>query len=571
MSDRYSAVPQLVVGGNALDAALRSTVARVEVDERLGLPTMVTVALRDAEHDVVERAGLHIGAPLEVAAGPVGDAPSEVVAVVEIVALEASYSPRESLVVVRAYDVSHRLHRFRRTRSYQDVTDGDVVRTVAEGAGLDVGDVDDPGVVHAHLAQLNVTDWEFLAARARECGRVLRVREDRLELAVREQATAAPEPGLLSSREPRQLVLGANLESLFARASSAELPAEVQVRGWSPENKEAILASAPVSASGTEIGVAPADLAALAGSPVLTAADRPLASQEEADGVAAALAEAAGSGFATATAVCRGDPALRAGGPVSVGLAGSVFSGRWTITAARHTFDADGYRTTLELGGTSDHTLLQPTGSGRAGRSAQAPVNGVVTGVVTDIGDDDELARVRVSLPWLSDGYVSDWVRVVHPGAGPDRGSVLLPEVEDEVLVAFEQGDVRRPYVLGGLYNGQDRPPLEAGAVDGSSGESQRRGLVSRLGHRVVLDDGRQTPGIVLVTAGGAAEIVLDDKSTDLRITAKGKIEVTGGTIGLSARKIEVTADADLSLTAPNVTVEADATLTLRGGVVRIN
>ena len=571
MTETYSAVPELHVGGNPLDPALRSSVARVDVDERVGVPTMVNVTLRDADRDVLDRAKLEIGSALQVTAGAVGGTPGHVVARAEIVAVEVSYSEQASTAVVTAYDMSHRLHRFRRTRSYQDVTDGDVVRAVAQEAGLGVGAVDDPGVVHAHLAQLNVTDWDFLTARAQESGRVLRVREDRLELAVREQATEGPEPGLLSSQEARQLVLGRNLEALHARMSSAELPAEVEVRGWSPDSKEAIVASAAVSASGTAIGLGPVALAERVGSPVLVSADVPVRSQEEADAVAAALAEAAGSGFASARAVCRGDPRLRAGDTVSVGLAGTVFSGRWTVTAARHTFGAEGYRTTLQLGGSGDAGVAEPRVAGRGSRRAQSSVDGVVPGVVTDIGDDEELARVRISLPWLSDAYVSDWVRVVHPGAGADRGTVMLPEVEDEVLVAFEGGDVRRPYVLGGLYNGQDRPPLEAGAVDGASGESQRRGLVSRLGHRIVLDDGTSAPGIALLTTGDASQVVMGDRSIEITVTAQGEVLVSGGTIKVSGRSIELTGDAEVSIKAPTVTVEADGALTLRGGVVRIN
>ena len=565
----YAALPQLVVDGSPLDATLQATLARVEIDERLGLPTMVSIRLRDAARDIGERAGLKIGAVVEVQAGRLGEAPGAVLGAAEIVSLEVSYSQDGNTLTARGYDVSHRLHRFRRTRTYEQVTDGDVLRSVAEEAGLQVGDVDDPGVVHPHLAQLNTTDWDFLSARARESGRVLRVRDGALELAARSQASAAPQPGSLSSQEAGQLVLGTNVQSWTARVSSAELPSEIEVRGWSADSKEPIVAVAPVSASGIEIGVTPADLAG--GTVTLSTVDRAVASQEEADALARAQGETVGGGFATARAVCLGDPRLRAGTPVSVAHAGELFSGRWTVHAARHSFDLEGYRTTVDLGDSGDG-LLDPRAAGSRHGGSRPPVEGVVTGVVTDIGDDDELARVRVSLPWLSDEYVSDWVRVVQAGAGEERGTMMLPEVDDEVLLAFEQGDVRRPFVLGGLYNGQDRPPLDAGAVDASAGESQRRGLVSRLGHQVVLDDGTETPGIVLVTGGGAVQIVLDDAATDLTVTAEGDVHVTsGGTVSVAGRSVELTGDAEVSVKAPGITVEADGTLTLKGSVVQIN
>ena len=76
------------------------------------------------------------------------------------------------------------------------------------------------------------------------------------------------------------------------------------------------------------------------------------------------------------------------------------------------------------------------------------------------VRDSSSLARVKLSFPWLSDDYVTDWARTLHPGAGNSRGFTVLPEVGDEVLVAFEQGDLGRPFVLGGLFNGVDKPPV---------------------------------------------------------------------------------------------------------------
>ncbi len=565
MSQSHSAVPRLVVDGRALDPVLAATVTRVEVDEREGLPHMLTLVLRDTDRDVVDRAGLSIGCRVEVHAGPLGASSTERLVCAEVLALEADYSERASTVTARGYDVSHRLHRQPRTRSWVDVTAADVVRRVAEDAGLDVGRVDDPGVVHEHLTQLERTDWDFVTALARDLGRVLRVAGEQVELVPREQATAAPEPGDLSADRPGQLVLGATVESVEARVTAAELPGTVEVRGWSAETKEPVVGSAPVAAPGVDIGPDPARLAD--GSTVRVVSDRAVATQQEADALATALAEEAGSTFARARVACQGDPALHAGRPVSLGLVGPVFSGRWTVTAALHTFDADGYRTTLDLGASPPHARPAPRREARG-----AAVQGPVPGVVTDVADPEARARVRVGLPWLSDEYVSDWARVVFPGAGPDRGLVAVPEVDDEVLVDFEQGDVRRPYVLGGLHNGVDVPPLEGGDADENAGEIRRRGLVSRSGHRVVLEDDTAAPGIHLVTGQENVRMLLDDDTTHLTIEAKGDVSVTaGGTATVSGRSVRVTGDQEVALEAPTISVEAGGRLSLRGGTVEIN
>ena len=100
--------------------------------------------------------------------------------------------------------------------------------------------------------------------------------------------------------------------------------------------------------------------------------------------------------------------------------------------------------------------LLHPSGEQGAGAGRYY---GVVVGIVTNNQDPNNMARVRVKFPWLSDDNESWWARMAVPMAGSGRGSYFLPEVDDEVLVAFEHGDVRSPYIVGGLWNGKDSPP----------------------------------------------------------------------------------------------------------------
>ena len=121
-----------------------------------------------------------------------------------------------------------------------------------------------------------------------------------------------------------------------------------------------------------------------------------------------------------------------------------------------------------------------------------APVNhdqsnqlfGVVVGIVTNNKDDEHMGRVSGKFPWLSDEDESTWARVASPMAGGGRGAYFLPEVNDEVLVAFEHGDPRFPYVLGALWNGKDAPPAE-----NSDGKNNIRVIHSRCGSKVQFDD----------------------------------------------------------------------------------
>ena len=159
------------------------------------------------------------------------------------------------------------------------------------------------------------------------------------------------------------------------------------------------------------------------------------------------------------SATRRSRPARRS----SIAGVAEEFTGEWIVTAARHLFESEdgGYSTWFEVSGRQDRTLL---GLASLGTASVRPttINGNVIGVVTNNNDPDTMGRVKLGFPWLAPFYESDWARVVQVGMGKEWGNLFLPEVGDEVLVGFEFGDSRRPYVIGGLINGKTEHPLLA-------------------------------------------------------------------------------------------------------------
>jgi uncharacterized protein involved in type VI secretion and phage assembly len=126
-----------------------------------------------------------------------------------------------------------------------------------------------------------------------------------------------------------------------------------------------------------------------------------------------------------------------------------------------------------------DLLLPETESESRAGK-----IFGVVVGVVTNNQDPEKMGRVKVRFPWLNETDESHWARVATLMAGKDRGTWFLPEVDDEVLVAFGHGDVRFPYVVGALWNGVDTPPR-----DNDDGKNNERVVKSRLGHELIFGD----------------------------------------------------------------------------------
>jgi uncharacterized protein involved in type VI secretion and phage assembly len=185
--------------------------------------------------------------------------------------------------------------------------------------------------------------------------------------------------------------------------------------------------------------------------------------------------------------------------------------------------------------------------------------HGVFPALVRDLKDPDNQGRVKVALPWLTDSGGASyevWARLATLMGGNNRGTWFIPDVGDEVLVAFEAGDPRRPYVLGGLWNGQDSPPEQ---ID-SAAKNDLKVICSRNGVKVTLDDVDGQERLQLETPGGQKLIFKD---------GPGSVEIddsNGNSIKLESQGITVTASAKVTVNASTAEISA-GTLTVNAGM----
>ena len=564
MADDQAIDVALMVSGMELRPELLAHVEQAIVDEDLYRPAMFAISLGDPNRDVVSRTGLRPGVEVEISVvGPaaVDDRP---LLTGDVVAIECEYDELGARVVVRGYAASHRLHRGRRTRVFRDATDSDIVKQIADEARLRVGAIESTTEVHEHVSQANVTDWDFLAERARRVGLDLTIVDGELRFGPR--ATAADAPSEVS-RASTHLTFGYNLEAFHGRVSAAEQVGDVEVRGWDEDRKEAVVATSRAgTGAATLTKSSPTELAQSFRSPTFIAVAAPVHSDREAGDAAKAIAERIGSAFAEAEGTSVGSTGLRAGVAVRVSGVSDHFSGTYVLTRVRHVLNRRGYVTHFTVSGGQDRSLLglvgasgNGNGAGHGDGLAGRTDPGVVRGLVSDNQDPAQLGRVKVEFPWLAKDYSSSWAPVMQLGAGPDSGTFFLPAVGDEVLVGFEHGRVDRPIVIGGLFNNTDKPPgygafLDDGAVTG-------RGIWSRSGHRISLHDADDTAGIVLRAVdgqgGSVVSVSLNAKDSKLIVRSEGDIEIE--------------ALGDITLKGANVTVQADRDLVLKGKTIKLN
>ena len=179
----------------------------------------------------------------------------------------------------------------------------------------------------------------------------------------------------------------------------------------------------------------------------------------------------------------------------------------------------------------------------------------------------------------MSDDNETDWIRIATLSSGPDRGSLFIPEVEDEVLVAFEHGDINRPFVIGSIWNDEGKPPTP-------ESENTLKKIKTRSGHEIIFSDKDSQEKLEMKSKSGH-QIILDDVSGGEKIIIKDKtgnnsieIDSTQNSITISsqlkiiikAKDIEISADAKMSLKSGGMmNIESSGILTIKGSLVKIN
>lgn len=202
-------------------------------------------------------------------------------------------------------------------------------------------------------------------------------------------------------------------------------------------------------------------------------------------------------------------------------------------------------------------------------RAASHHIYGVVIGLVTNNKDPDKLGRVKVKFPWLSDQDESQWARVASPMAGKERGIYCLPEVDDEVLVVFEHGDPRFPYIIGALWNGKDKPP-----ENNEDGKNNIRLIKSRSGHIIRLNDEDGKEMIEIIDKSGNNKLTFDTAKNTITLTSDKDITLSAskGTIKLDAQNIEIKSSSNTKIEAnAGVDIKANGVMNIKGQLINLN
>ncbi len=498
MSVRTLPKLHLDLGDTSIEGVNAASISELRVQHRASLPSQCEIAFVDPKPEFVD--SLAPGTTLKISVADEAGVLFEG----ELTALEFSHGPSGRREVrIRGYDLLHRLRKRQPVRSHVKVTLKALAQELVASDGLTVRG-EGGSEPWPHLIQNGQSDFELLADLAEKRGVQFSVRDGALLLY-----------HLEGSGEEVELALGDGLLRATVEVNADLACREVIAHGWSPADGLGFAASAGSSQVGrqTKVTAAPGSVHA--------AADRTLVDVHAPD-VDHALRHAQAeldrrsASEVVLRALANGDTAFFPGAAVRVVGMSARIDGRYVLTGVTHTVDPD-------MGFISELTTAPPPRRPRRTGSAILP------GVVSRVDDPDTLGRVRATLPTHND-VETDWLQVVAPGAGKNKGLMMVPDVGDVVVLAVSNDDPARGVVLGGLYGprGMKDSGVHRGAV-------KKFTFRTASGHRVVLDD---RSSVLSVTSSSghrlkfAPKEVLLHAESDLTIEAPGKaIVIRGNTV----------------------------------------
>jgi phage protein D/phage baseplate assembly protein gpV len=513
---------EVKVQGLTLSANVTQALIELEYENNLDTADMVTLKLNNADLSLTDSALFDVGKTVEVHLGYRGE-DLQPMMLGEITAIHPVFPANGApTVAITAYDKSHRMRHNTPERFTFKYLNDSVIAAAVAAENLLIPIVDPAPTPARESVQQTGSDWAFLKELALRNFFEVYVYWDRLYFRF-------PRP----QTQMTTLEWGKNLTSFSPRLSTSALFGIQVLRGYDYKLAREVVAILPAIAVSGDLD----DIVEKLGSSFiqqLVSFGRYVVRGAKVENYLDALAVAKSlllqllQGLYEGSGACVGMPQLRAGDYIEIKGVGSRFSGRYKLSKVVHTVGSDGYLTHFEVSQNANAALLQSLRkklNESPSPNGQPTETSVVIGKVVNNLDPDNLGRVQVSIAALSDMNLSNWARVCAPMAGGTSGTYFLPDIGDEVLVTFESGNVDKPVVLGGMWNGQHRPPVV------NLGPNSTKVIKMKSGMQIAFDETPAT-GSVKIEDGKGSSITMDPNTGNVTIQALNNVVIKAGPAG---------------------------------------
>ncbi len=504
------------VDGMALSNDDAQAIDEIRVHQYLSLPTLCEISFLDTAGSLAEANVMLPGATLDVFVEGADIALFKG----EITALNFHYGPsRERRIYVRAYDLLHRLRKRQPVSAHVQLNPSELASALVADLGISV-EAHESGPLVQKLVQFCQSDLEFISEVTERYGLYFTLRDEVLHLATLE-----------GFGEVIPLALGSSLVEARVDVNTNTACQSVETTAWNPWLAAQHSGRADMARSGRKASIKVSSTQ-VGGSGERIMVDQLVQDDNQADGIAQGELDRRVADEVTLWGVAEGDVRLRPGAPIEVSGIADPLAGRYVITSVKHIVNnSSGYISELDTTAPQSPARLRAT---------------ITTlGIVSNVDDPEQLGRIRVTLATYED-IETDWLDVLLPGAGPNKGVIALPDIDDQVLVLLLNEDPAQAIVLGGLY-GSHTPP-DTGVDDG---RVRRFTFITPGGQRIRLDDVKKT---VDIRNKNGCYFKLSHSQVKMG-------DNNGSIVKLSPKGCQIHAETDLEIGAPGqtVTISGDA------------
>lgn len=457
--------------------------------------------------------------------------------------------PRYSRLVIEAKDVAVRMTLARNSRDFVDQTDADILEAlIGAWPGL-TADVHLVGGSLPQVVQHQASDWDFLVMRAEMNAAFVIVHDGKVSV-------LPPAPaGLPVARA----IFGQGLTDARLELDAESQLAAVKTAAWDPAAQDLVKAESDDAATQGPGDVAGPDLAATGDA---TAELRHSGARDQAalDAWGAAVMARGRRAAVTGTLTVQGNELIQPGALIDLAGFGSHFSGTAMITGVRHRLGRGDWKSEVVIGADPrPHAERFPVAAPAAGGQLPAIPGLQIAKVVALEGDPAGEGRLQIRLPTITATEGALWARLSLPDAGKGRGFCSRPEIGDEVVVGFLDGDPRDPIVLGAMHSSAADSPLAA------ADDNHEKAIVTRSGMRLHWHD--DTVTLTIDTPAGNS-IVLDEDGRTIKLTDQNgnsiKLDESGITLD-SPKDITLKAAGDVKVEGKAVNLKAQTSLAAEG------
>ncbi len=540
---------KILVAGETLSQSFQ--VLGVDVEKEINRIPIASILLRDgdpASQDfAISNQDLFVpGKEIEIKAGYHSD--EETIFKGIVIGHKLKIRSDKSFLMVTCKDKAVKLTVGRKSKYFYDSSDSEIMEEIISSYGLEK-EIEPINVTHKELVQYNVSDWDFCIARAQANGKICLVEDGKI-------IVKKPDTG----QQPVETVTyGATMLDFEAEMDARHQFSKVTSYGWSASGQELLEAEANDPAVSLNGNLAPDDLAQVIGLDNLELKNGGSDSsslQQWADAKALFNRMAKIRGRLK----FQGLPAVKPSTMLKLEGVGDRFNGNVFVSAVRHQLTEGNWTTDAQFGinpkwftETADINDLPAAG-------LTAAVNGLQIGIVTQLESDPEGEdRIQVRLPVVDNQGEGIWVRVATLDAGDKRGSFFRPEIDDEVIVGFINGNPNEAVILGMMNSSAKPAPLTA------SDSNHEKGFVTRSKIKFLFNDDKKSAS--LETPGGK-KIILDDDAGVIHFEDENgnKVVADSGGITLDSPKdIILKATGDIRLEGMNISVKANAQFKAEG------